>query len=218
MRGYFSKFSLRALYSTTIKVSSGPYLVKPLGFWVVRLWKEPFNLAFGSHHHSCMPLFIRRTRTFRNPSCRTLFSSLATTPSSSSMMFSGILQLTTFCAVVLQFLWHTSFQAGPPQCCCIKPERLDTETSLSICSLDLWRRAPCITVCNTKDLELTVIFLLRLKVAVCPRPSPPLFPLWCLWWSLNLSPPLYSPWEHWWTTRSKCGPINEHYGKRVLLI
>ena len=167
-------------YSTIIKVSLGPYFVKPLGFWVVRLWKEPFNLAFGSHHHSCMPLFIRRTRTFRNPSCRTLFSSLATTPSSSSMMFSGILQLTTYCAV-LQFLWLTSFQAGPPQCCCIKPERLDTETSLSICSLDLWRRAPCITVCNTKDLELTVIFLLRLKVAVCPRPFPPLFPLWCLW-------------------------------------
>ena len=168
-------------YSTMIKVSSGPYFVKPLGFWVVRFWKVPFTLAFGSHYHSCTPSFIRRTRTFRNPSCRTLFSSLATTPSSSSMMFSGILHLTTFCAVVLQILWRTSFQAGPPQCCCIKPERLDTETTMSNCSLDLWRRAPCITVCNTKDLELTVIFLLRLKVAVCPRPSPPLFPLWCLW-------------------------------------
>ena len=131
------EFPIVLWYSPMIKVSSGPYFVKPLGFWVVRLWKVPFSLAFGSHYYSCTPLFIRRTRTFRNPSCRTLFSSLATTPSSSSMMFSGILHPTTFCAVVLQILWRTSFQAGPPQCCCIKPERLDTETTMSNCSLDL---------------------------------------------------------------------------------
>ena len=121
--------------------------------------------------------FIRRTRTFHSPSCRTLFSSRPTTPSSSSMTCSGGFDFQYKLVFGADYHWMTSVSGLSSIMLPLRARLLECVSASETIfpSAHIRPCTPCITVCNV--WWSFGVFLLRLNSGCVP----PLSSQWCLW-------------------------------------